>query len=129
MRPCAPAPLTADNDLGGFDSGVPSLDEWLRRRALHNQASGASRTVVLGDDARVVGYCALAASAVASDAAPGRFRRNLPDPIPVAVLGRPAIARSHQRHVLGRAMFHDAARRVVHAAESIGIRGLRAAIA
>jgi len=75
------------------------------------------------------GYCALAASAVAPDAAPGRFLRNLPDPIPVAVLGRPAIARSHQRHVLGRAMFHDAARRVVHAAESIGIRGLRVAMA
>jgi GNAT superfamily N-acetyltransferase len=120
----APALLTADHDLGSFDSGIPSLDEWLRRRALHNQASGASRTFVLCDDARVVGYYALAASAVAPDAAPGRFRRNMPDPIPVAVLGRLAIARSHQRHGLGRAMFQDAARRIVHAADSIGIRGL-----
>jgi hypothetical protein len=120
----APALLTADHDLGGFDSGIPSLDEWLRRPALHNQASGASRTFVLCDDARVVGHYALVASAVAPDAAPGRFRRNMPDPIPVAVLGRLAIGRSHQRPSLGRAMFHDAAQRVVHAADSIGIRGM-----
>jgi GNAT superfamily N-acetyltransferase len=120
----APGLLTADHDLVGFDSGVPSLDEWLRRRALQNQASGASRTFVLCDDSRVVAYYALAASAVAPDAAPGRFRRNMPDPIPVAVLRRLAITTSHQRQGLGRAMFQDAARRVVYAAGGIGIRGL-----
>jgi GNAT superfamily N-acetyltransferase len=120
----APEPLTAEHQLSSFDSGVPSLDDWLRRRALHNQASGASRTFVLTDDGQVVAFYALAASAVASDAAPGRFRRNMPDPIPVVVLGRLAVARSHQGQGLGRAMFRDAARRVVQSAGSIGIRGL-----
>lgn len=120
----APEPLSAQHDLGAFDSGVPSLDHWLRRRALQNQASGASRTFVLCDDAAVVAYYALAASAVAPDAAPGRFRRNMPDPIPVAVLGRLAIARSHQGQGLGRALFRDAAQRVIYAADAIGIRGL-----
>ncbi len=120
----APEPLTADHDTGAFDSGVASLDDWLRRRALDNQASGASRTYVLFDEADVVGYYALAASSLAPDAAPGRFRRNMPDPIPVAVLGRLAIARSRQGQGLGRALFRSASLRVIAAAGVIGIRGL-----
>jgi GNAT superfamily N-acetyltransferase len=120
----APQPLTADHAPGGFDSGVPSLDDWLRRRALLNQASGASRTFVVCDGATVVAYYALAASAVAPSAAPGRFKRNMPDPIPVVVLARLAIDRVQQGRGLGRALFQDAAKRVIHAAETIGIRGL-----
>jgi GNAT superfamily N-acetyltransferase len=120
----APAPLTAEHALGGFDSGVASLDDWLRRRALPNQTSGASRTFVVLDAQAVVAYYALAASAVAVDAASGRFRRNMPDPIPVVVLGRLAIARPHQGGGLGRALFQDAARRVIQAADIIGVRGL-----
>lgn len=120
----APELLTAQHALDSFDSGVLSLDEWLRRRAMQNQASGASRTFVACDDARVAGYYALAANAVAPDAATGRFRRNMPDPVPVAVLGRLAIDKSFQGKGLGRALFRDAALRVVAAADSIGIRGM-----
>ena len=120
----APEPLTADHLLGGFDSGVRSLDDWLRRRALQNQASGASRTFVVCDANTVVAYYALAASAVAPNAAPGRFRRNMPEPIPVVVLARLAITRAQQGQGLGRALFQDAAHRVIHAADTIGIRGL-----
>lgn len=124
----APQPLTADHAIGDFDSGVASLDDWLKRRALHNQGSGASRTFVVRDDgpesAPVVAYYALAASAVAPNAAPGRLRRSMPDPIPMVVLARLAVARSHQGSGLGRALFQDAALRVIRAAEGIGIRGL-----
>lgn len=119
-----PEPLTAQHALGGFDSGVASFDDWLRRRALQNQASGASRSFVVADAAQVIAYYALAASAVAPDAAPGRFRRKMPDPIPVVVLARLAISRDHQGRGLGRGLFQDAANRVIHAADSIGIRGL-----
>lgn len=72
----------------------------------------------------MVGYYALAASAVAPAAAPGRFRRNMPDPIPVVVLARLAVAASHQRQGLGRALFQDAALRALYAADAIGVRGL-----
>lgn len=120
----APEPLTAEHSIGGFDSGVASLDDWLRRRALRNQASGASRTFVVCDAGQVVAYYALAASAVAPGAAPGRFKRNMPDPIPVVVLARLAIARDHHGRGLGRAVFQDAANRVIHAADAIGIRGM-----
>ena len=120
----APEPLTASHLISDFDSGVPSLDEWLRRRAVQNQTSGASRTFVTCNENKVVGYYALASSAVTPAAAPGRFRRNMPDPIPVVVLARLAVDRTEQGRGLGHALFQDAAKRVIHAAEAIGIRGL-----
>jgi GNAT superfamily N-acetyltransferase len=120
----APEPLRNHHQIAAFESGVPSLDEWLKRRASQNQVSGASRTFVVCEGKDMVGYYALASSAVAPAAAPGRFRRNMPDPIPVVVLGRLAVARSRHGRGLGRALFQDAGRRVIHAAEAIGIRGL-----
>ena len=124
MALAAPQPLTDHHALVGFSSGVAVLDDWLRRRALANQASGASRTYVVTEGAVVCGYYALASGAVASSPATGRFRRNMPDPVPVAILGRLAIDRAFQQRGLGRALFADAARRVLQAAETIGIRGL-----
>lgn len=120
----APEPLQPDHDIASFDCGVPSLNAWLERRPAANQASGASRVFVVCDDGRVVGYYALASSAVATAAAPGRYRRNMPNPVPVVVLGRLAVATSHHGQGLGRALFQDAALRVIHAADAIGIRGM-----
>jgi len=120
----APEPLTAAHDLAAFDSGVIALDHWLRRRALPNQSSGASRTFVVCEGSQVVAYYALASSAVAVTKATGRLRRNMPDPVPVVVLARLAIASTHQGKGLGRALVADAASRVLRAAEVIGVRGI-----
>jgi predicted N-acetyltransferase YhbS len=120
----APGPLEQHHQVSGFDCGVPSLDDWLKRRALANQVSGASRTFVVCQDDHVVGYYALASSAVSTDIASGRFRRNMPEPVPVVVLGRLAVVESLHGQGLGRALFHDAALRVLQAADSIGVRGL-----
>ena len=119
-----PSPLAGQHDCERFDCGAVPLDEWLRKRARANQLSGASRTFVAVDDARVVAYYALAAGSVDVRAATGRMRRNMPEPIPVAVLGRLAIDRSWQGQGLGRALFRDAALRVRQAAEAIGVRGI-----
>ena len=120
----APAPLTDEHQIDTFDSGEPVMDDWLRRRARANQASGASRTYVVLEGKMVVAYYALASGAIAQAAAPGRFRRNMPDPIPVVVLARLAVDRRLQGRGLGRALFRDAARRVARAADTIGIRGI-----
>ena len=121
----SPPGLLADrHQLDGFDSGEPSLDDWLKRRARARQASGASRTYVACEADRVVGYYALASGAIAVESAPGRFKRNMPNPIPVAILARLAVDRVFQGRGIGRALFRDAGRRVVHAADTIGIRGI-----
>jgi GNAT superfamily N-acetyltransferase len=120
----APAPLADHHDLSNFASGEPQLDDWLRRRARPNQAHGASRTFVVCDGLRVVAYYALASGAVKTAEATGRLRRNMPDPIPVAVLGRLAIDETYQGRGLGRAMVRDAGLRLLNAAEVLGIRGV-----
>ncbi len=119
-----PEPLNENHCIEAFISGIPSLDDWLKRRAVKNQISGASRTFVVCGSGRVVAYYALASGAVAVDEAPGRFRRNLPDPIPVVVLGRLAVDCAFQGKGIGRALVRDAGYRVVQAADTIGIRGL-----
>jgi len=120
----APEPLADAHELADFDSGVPSLDDWLKRRARGNQGSGATRTFVAAEARRVVGYYAVASGAIGIGGAPGRFRRNMPDPIPVALLARLAVDRAWQGRGLGRALFRDCAARVVHAADTLGIRGI-----
>lgn len=124
MSLTAPTPLAEHHQLAAFNSGVPALDDWLKRRARANQVSGASRSFVVCDGDAVVGYYALASGAVNAAVAPGRFRRNMPEPIPVAILGRLAVDTAYQRRNIGRALFRDSALRVMHAAEAIGIRGM-----
>ena len=119
-----PEPLSDLHELDDFISGVTSLDEWLRRRARANQLSGASRVFVVADHRKVVGYYAVASGAIAVASSVGRFRRNMPDPIPVAVLGRLAVDRAQQGKGHGRALFRDCALRVAQAADTIGIRGI-----
>ena len=119
-----PEPLADHHNFGDFRSGKTSLDDWLRRRARANQVSGASRTYVACVDQFVIAYYSLASGVVAVESAPGRFRRNMPNPIPVAVLARLAVDHNWQGKGIGRALFRDAARRVAHAADAIGIRGI-----
>ena len=120
----APQPLAGHHFLEGFDSGEPSLDDWLKRRAARNQTSGASRTYVVCEGAAVVGYYCLAAGALDHADAPGPVRRNRPDPVPVMVLGRLAIHKDHQQSGLGTALLRDALQRTLAACDIAGIAAL-----
>lgn len=119
--PSAPLPLLPIHETDRFASGVESLDIWLKQRALKNQISGASRTFVVCESTQVLAYYALASSAVVVKATSRRFRRNMPDPIPVVVLGRLAVDRELHGQDIGRAFVRDAGMRVLQAAEIIGI--------
>ena len=121
----APQPLKEIHRLDEFQCGEPVLDDWLRRRALANQLSRFSRTFVVADpDRRVVGYYALAAGSVVRQAAIGTLKRNAPDPIPVAVLGRLAVDSRAQGIQLGGSLLQDAVVRTLNAAADVGIRAL-----
>jgi len=121
----APEPLNSGHLIDAFDCGESVLDEWLRKRAMGNQAGGASRTFVVTDPAgRVMGYYALAAGAVAHETATSAVRRNMPDPVPVLVLGRLAVDRQAQGMKLGAALLQDAVKRAVGVSADARIRAL-----
>jgi len=120
----APEHLTAAHDVSRFDSGVSDLDSWLIKRALANEETGASRTYVACAGGRVVGYYALATGGVAQSQVPGRVRRNMPDPVPVMILGRLAVDQSWQGRSVGASLLRDAIVRTLQAAEIGGIRAI-----
>lgn len=121
----APAPLTAAHRVADFSSGEAVLDHWLKHRALRNEGRGASRTyVVCAEDGRVAAFYCLATGSVASELAPGRIRRNMPDPIPVMLLGRLAVDLTWQGHGLGKALLRDAILRTIQVSEMVGVKAL-----
>ena len=122
--PSAPEPLAPDHKLDTFESGIPALDDWLKRRARANEAEGASRTFVTCGGRRVVGYYRLAAGAVLRSGVPAKVRRNMPEPVPVVLLGRLAVDRAQQGKGYDADLLRDAILRIVTAAGSIGVRAI-----
>ncbi len=124
----APRPIQADDRFQDFDCGRKPLDDFLKRRALKNEGK-ASRTYVLcsavGEDAgAVVGFYTLSAGAVTAEEAPGWAKRNMPNPLPVLVLGRLAVDERHKGKQLGKALLRDALQRSLQASRSVGARAV-----
>ena len=118
-------PLTKDHILDEFDCGKhESLNHWLKKYALTNQASQSSRTYVVCSGEKVVGYYAIAAGSVRRSHAPSRIARAQPDPIPISLLARLAVDRRCQGKGLGPALLKDALLRIEQAADIIGIRAV-----
>ncbi len=121
----APGPLNDEHRLDDFQCSAPELAKWLLERARQNQVSGASRCFVVCDEHHhVVGYYALAAGAVSHAVAPGRIRRNMPDPIPVIVLGRLAVHVDWTGQGIGQGLLKDALQRTLQVCEQLGARAL-----
>jgi len=118
-----PEPLTASHRRDDFQCGEVVLDDWLKRRALANQLSGASRTFVVADQTgRVCGYYAMAAGAVLHQVATTSVRRNMPDP--VMVLARLAVDHQAQGVKLGASLLRDAVHRATAVSRDVGVRAL-----
>lgn len=119
LRP--PRPIAADDPVDAFSCGDVALDDWLRQRAKRNEAHGSSRTfVTMTAEHDLAGYYCLAAAALPRTQAPGRVRRNAPDPIPAIVLGRLAVDERFQGATVGQNLLRDAIRRTLAAADVIG---------
>lgn len=124
MTLTAPEPIGPDHVVEGFSCGQESLDRWLIERASRSEGRTARTYVVRDEVRRVAGYCCLSAGSLSHAEAPGRLRRNAPDPIPVIVLGRLAVDERYQGHGVGSGLVRDAMERTVAAAGIIGVRGL-----
>lgn len=121
----APEPLSAIHRFDEFKCGEATLDEWLKRRAMVNQLSGASRTFIVADqNNRIFGYYAMAAGAVTHQLATTSVRHNMPDPVPVMVLARLAVDLRAQGIKLGASLLQDAVNRAVAVSYNAGVRAL-----
>lgn len=116
-----PIPISIEHELDDFDSGEHSLDEWLKKRALKNHHSGGSRCFVVCKGKKVLAYYSLSAGAIIREAAPKKMQRNMPDPLPVLVLGRLAVHVDYQNKGLGSALLRDAMIRAISVASDAGI--------
>lgn len=119
-----PRPIDHHDDTAQFSSGEEILDHWLKTRALKNEVSGASRTFVVCDETRVVAYYALATGSAMLTEAPGKVKRNMPDPIPVIVVGRLAIDEEWHGKGLGQGLLKDVLLRSLNVAQEVGVRAL-----
>lgn len=122
----APVLLTEQHVLEPFDCGNEVLDDWLRRRAMKNQHLNASRTFVicLEGTMRVVGYYSIATGSVSHVDLGRSLRQNMPDPIPVVLLGRLAVDVCTQGHNYGKWLLNDAVVRVSSLADQVGIKAI-----
>ena len=120
----APVPIDAVHIVDSFDCGISSLNHWIHRQALKNEASGASQTFVVCFEEKVVGYYALATGSILRRQAPGKIKREMPEPIPVMVLGRLAVDLRWQGSGLGSGLLRDAVLRSYTVSKHVGVRAL-----
>lgn len=118
-----PVPIEARHDTSAFSCGHDVLDDWLKTRALKAEGRSA-RTYVVCEQRAVVGYYSLATGSVARSVLTKRPQRNAPDPVPVVIVSRLAVAEACRGEGIGRGMLRDALRRVLQAAEVVGCRAV-----
>jgi GNAT superfamily N-acetyltransferase len=121
----APEVLTEDHDVSQFSCGKPSLDAWLKARALSNQQKGFTAVLVVHENGRVVGYYGLAPTAVVPSVLPRPIRTGQPpDPVPCLLLGQLATDKAWASQGIATGLLRHALARCVTAARLIGGRAL-----
>lgn len=121
----APEPLTAAHDVSEFSCGKPTLDHWLKTRALSNQEKGFTAVLVVHEQGRVVGYYGLAPTAVAPNILSRSIRTGQPpDPVPCLLLGQLATDLDWAGRGIGTGLLKHALQRCVTAASLVGGRAL-----
>ncbi|MBM6592786.1 GNAT family N-acetyltransferase [Microvirga pudoricolor] len=118
-----PAALTPEHDLSQFDCGQSALNLWLQQKARPNDGP-ASRTYVVCAGSQVIGYYCLSTGGVRHDDVPGKLKRNMPNPVPIMVLGRLAVDHRFQRQGIGGGLLKDALKRTLAAWRLVGFRAL-----
>ncbi len=119
------APLGKQHDRKSFDCGENSLTQYLHRYASQDIRRRVSRVFVASPpDAprQVIGYYSLSAGSLEATALPEAVRRRLPRyPVPVVLLGRLAVAESHQGMGLGSILLADALQRIAQASQVMAV--------
>lgn len=118
-------PLGKQHETHGFDCGVESLNTYLCSQAWPDQRAEKSRTYVISEGVRVVGYVSLAAGSLSADGVTERVRRGQgTQRVPAMVIGRLAVDRAWQGRGLGGGLLVVALGKCIAAADIIGARAV-----
>ncbi|HJM49529.1 MAG TPA: GNAT family N-acetyltransferase [Alphaproteobacteria bacterium] len=119
----SPVPLTAVHDLSEFDCGNSAINTWLRKRALKNEESGATRTFVVceKDSNRVVAFVGLTVGGISRKEVTVKLKRNMPDSVPVAIIGRLGVDLNHSGQGIGQDMVFEGLRQAMAASVHAGM--------
>lgn len=123
-----PERLTARHDVSEFQNGShPSLDDWLRDRALASEGLSARTYVICSAEtpSQVIGYYAITTAMEQRLSLPtAKLRRGMPEQIPLLLIGRLAIGKRWQGQGLGTDLLADALKRCLAASEIAGVRAI-----
>jgi GNAT superfamily N-acetyltransferase len=119
-------PLDESHDVSAFSSGEESLDQWLKRHALANQAAHSSRTFVLIEPGspKVWGYYSLTVATIERSEVTKGGRSGMPQSydIPAVLLARLARDDKRRDEGYGQLLLADAVLRTLRMAQDAGIR-------
>ena len=118
-------PLGRQHDRKAFDCGEQPLNEYLHQYASQDIKRRVSRVFIAAlpnAPRQVAGYYSLSAGSLDATNLPEDYRRRLPRyPVPVVLLGRLAVAESHQGKGLGSILLADALQRVAQASQVMAV--------
>lgn len=121
-----PQPISANHDLSRFNSIEPTLNYWLQQHSLKNEGQSSRTYVVVDDDTnnRVVGFYCLSTGSVEHRDSVRAIKRNMPNPIPICVLGRLAVDRDYNGKGIGSGLLKEALSKTLIFSKHVGVRAL-----
>lgn len=118
-------PLGKQHDRKSFRCGQPELDTYLQQYANQDSRRRVNRVYIASppdQPQQVIGYYSLSAGSLDAEKLPERLRQRLPRyPVPVVLLGRLAVATSHQGQGVGSILLADALKRIGQASQVMAV--------
>ncbi|MDH5723005.1 MAG: GNAT family N-acetyltransferase [Alphaproteobacteria bacterium] len=112
------------HDRKSFDCGVEALNLYLQRGANQDQRRSLTKTYVLVEGERVIGYYSISAHSILRDNLPDDIKLASYKEVPFLLLGRLAVDKEFQGQGYGDALIFHAFKITLDAAEKVGILGM-----
>ncbi|MBD8792668.1 GNAT family N-acetyltransferase [Pseudomonas syringae] len=123
MALSAPVKLNEQHDFSEFECSEPSIDEYLKKRALAAQIQKHAVVYVacFHGTNKVAAFYTLSNGSVPRDEiVPKKLQRNSPDFHPVTILGRMGVTKEAQGQGFARDLLHDALSRALIVSDAVG---------
>jgi GNAT superfamily N-acetyltransferase len=120
-----PTPLADHHQVAEFNSGEVVLDQWVQKYGRSAISAKSAQVFVVCDEDRVVGYSALATSAILYRELPSSQRSGLArHPVPTLLLARLAVDENYQGQGIARVLVRDAVEKALSIQALAGVVSL-----